>query len=420
MANKTIYVRDEDAWLYERAVAGGEESISAVITRILRSYVTSKDARELEERKEQRVKERVEGILGRSVEMRGSDVHFEPFRGGGRVRVRVDGELLDMESIEEEMYEEILGYLMGEGFWESGDGYVHGRFEKEYGGELQEFRGCVLPTRLGRALTLRRLSMTVEVPDLGDLESGGEHLGDLRELVGLSHGLVVVTGPTGSGKTTTLYSMLKSLSGVKRKVMTVESPVEWCLEGCVQVPVGGAGMGFGAAIRGVLRSDPDVVMVGELRDVETARRCLEMALTGHLVFTVLHAETALGALQRMLDLGLEGYLLRDALRAVIAQKLVRRVCQQCRRESKARGPRGELGPFFRGDGCESCGGVGTRGRTLLMEVMKVGGDLKEALGRGEGLAAAVGEDFVDLYQDGLRKARQGELLLSSLPAPEAS
>lgn len=425
MPNRTIYIKDEDAPLFEDAKTLGGSSISAVITEALRDYVRSARAERREARTEEVSKELADRLLDQAVELGATDIHVEPGRDGGRVRMRIDGRLREVEQISDAVFEPLITEFLSRARLEGGaDDFPSGRFTVVRDGVRQDLRLCALPTALGRCLTLRRLPGDLRIPEPEDLEPDGREAPELRRLAKLSHGLVCCTGPTGSGKTSTLYSMLQCVDRAALKVLTLEDPVEWLIDGCYQVPVKSApGQSFAAAIPAVLSCDPDVVVVNEIRDAETARSCLEMSVTGHLVLTQLHAPTAVGALRRMLELGLPPFLVRDGVSAVIAQRLLRRLCPSCKHEDDSE--TGREGPFYTAPGCERCSGTGYRGRFCVFERLEPGRRLKALLmedpSQAELEACARDEGLRTLPERALERARQGWTSLAEVLAafPEA-
>ena len=231
--------------------------------------------------------------------------------------------------------------------------------------------------------------------------------------------MVLLTGPTGSGKTTTLYAFLKELNQIQRKILTIEDPIEYEMRGITQVQVQPkVGLSFSRGLRSMLRHDPDVMMVGEVRDFETAEVAIRVALTGHLVFSTLHTNDAAGAVTRLLDIGVEPYLVASCINAIIAQRLVRLVCPECKVEARPRkedlralGARGPVPKLYRGAGCERCNGTGYRGRTAIYEIMPMEGPLRELVMRRspaqELRDKAVSRGMVTLRQNGWKKAAQG-------------
>jgi general secretion pathway protein E len=287
-----------------------------------------------------------------------------------------------------------------------------------------DIRVAIMPTQHGESAVIRILPKDRGLLVIEKLGFSPDDESRIRRLLTLPHGLIVITGPTGSGKTTTLATVLSILNEPSRKILTIEDPVEYEIPGVNQSQIKASiGLTFAAALRSFVRQDPDVIMVGEVRDSETAHVAVHAALTGHLVLTTLHTETAAAAVPRLLDLGVEGYLLRSTLRAVIAQRLVRQLCERCSSSKRlteadfAKDPRlGALG-FRAGEvlrepcGCERCGGTGYRGRLGVFEILELTSELRQLIGdKADGLRideAAIQAGMTTMLDDGLAKCRAG-------------
>src|SRR5690242_1979926 len=328
----------------------------------------------------------VNELLEKAVELRATDIHIEPLRSGLTVRMRIDGLLRDVPSAPDVLPQALLSRIK----ILSGLNIAERRLPQDGAARLQvsrttlDVRVATVPTQYGESAVIRLLPKDRGVLDIAKLGLSAPDEAKLKRLLALPHGKIVVTGPTGSGKTTTLATMLTVLNDKTRKILTVEDPVEYELPGVNQSQVKPAiGFTFATALRAFVRQDPDVIMVGEVRDSETAHVAVHAALTGHLVLTTLHTENAAAAVPRLLDLGVEDFLLRSTLRAVIAQRLVRRLCERCRSKKMLRkadfsaDPRYAAVGFDVGDeihepaGCESCGGAGYRGRVGIFEVLEL-------------------------------------------------
>ena len=368
----------------------------------------------------------VNDLMEKAVELRASDIHIEPFRDGLAVRMRVDGLLRATAAPAHVLPQALISrvkILAGLNIAERRlpqDGAARVRVAQA---EI-DLRVATMPTQHGEAAVIRLLPRDrglLDIPKLG-LAPGDEK--KLRTLLDLPHGLIAVTGPTGSGKTTTLATILSALNSPSRKILTIEDPVEYEIPGINQSQVKPAiGLTFAAAMRAFVRQDPDVIMVGEVRDAETASIAVHAALTGHLVLTTLHTETSAAAVPRLIDLGVEAFLLKSTLRAVIAQRLVRVLCDRCK---TARGltpadldadPRLSILGFrtgeatFRPKGCERCGGVGYRGRVGVFEVLDVTGEVRDLIGshsESNALdAAAIKGGMTTMIDDAVAKCRNG-------------
>jgi type IV pilus assembly protein PilB len=263
-----------------------------------------------------------------------------------------------------------------------------GRIQLKYNGRPVDLRVSCLPTSHGESVVLRVLDRSVVNLDLDALGINEKVLEKIRQIINMPNGIFIITGPTGSGKTTTLYSALKEINKVEDKILTAEDPVEYDLEGIVQLPINDAvGMTFAKALRAFLRQDPDVIMLGETRDLESAEMAVQASLTGHLVFTTLHTNDAAGAITRLIDMGVEPFLITSSLIAVLAQRLIRRVCKSCKtafvpsdEDLQLLGlSRSDIGEnkFYYGKGCPVCNGTGYKGRKSILEILMMNPKLNE-------------------------------------------
>ncbi len=361
-------------------------------------------------------------LLREASDIRASDVHLEATRSGSSARFRVDGVLVEAPEPPRHLYHAVVSRLKTIAELDIAerrrpqDGRIHARLEDR---DL-DVRVSTVPTMHGESVVLRLLDRGGRAVTLDELGMPRSTLDGVRELVERPHGLMIVTGPTGSGKTTTLYAALQHRDAAAEKIVTVEDPVEYELSGVTQVPVvRQAGVTFASALRAILRQDPDVVMVGEMRDRETAEIAIQAAMTGHLVLSTLHTNDALGVIPRLLDLGVEDYLIGGTLEGVIAQRLVRRNCAVCavedlpdanRLASLAGRPVGRV-RALRGAGCPECRGTGFRGRMGLFELVRVTDRLRAAIShRGthdELRDAASVEGFTSMRQHGAQLVMEG-------------
>ena len=368
----------------------------------------------------------VNDLMEKAVELRASDIHIEPFRDGLAVRMRVDGLLRATAAPAHVLPQALISRVK----ILAGLNIAERRLPQDGAARLRlaraeiDLRVATMPTQHGESAVIRLLPRDrglLDIPKLG-LAPGDEK--KLRTLLDLPHGLIAVTGPTGSGKTTTLATMLTALNSPSRKILTIEDPVEYEIPGINQSQVKPAiGLTFAAAMRAFVRQDPDVIMVGEVRDAETASIAVHAALTGHLVLTTLHTETSTAAVPRLIDLGVEAFLLKSTLRAVIAQRLVRVLCDRCKtaqgltRADLDADPRLSMLGFRTGDaifgpkGCERCGGVGYRGRVGVFEVLDVTGEVRDLIGshsESSALdAAAMKSGMTTMIDDAVAKCRNG-------------
>jgi len=376
----------------------------------------------------------VDQILLQALRERATDIHFEPFEDEFRVRFRVDG-ILRTASIPKDLRQfqpAVVSRLKVMAELNIAEKRLpqDGRIRIRVGDEELDLRVSVLPTEAGEAVNLRILSRRNILMDMGELGLNDEGLAVFEGLIQKPHGVALLTGPTGSGKTTTLYSCLNRLNGLERKIITVEDPVEYRLKGIVQIEVHPSiGLDFARGLRSILRHDPDVIMVGEIRDTETAEIAIRSALTGHLVFSTLHTNDAAGAVTRLADMGIEPYLVASCLEASIAQRLVRRICPKCREEtdlsaservfvSDHGGEESAEGPFYAGVGCESCRFTGYRGRTAIYEFFVPDEEVRELIVRNEPTRrlrqAAIEHGMRLLLHDGLEKVSDGLTTVSEV------
>jgi general secretion pathway protein E len=368
----------------------------------------------------------VNDLLEKAVELRASDIHIEPFQTGLVVRFRIDGLLRAVAAPPGVLPQAVISRIK----IVANLNIAERRLPQDGAARLRvgrtdiDIRVAIMPMQHGESAVIRILPKDRGLLVVEKLGFGQRDETSLRRLLKLPHGMIVITGPTGSGKTTTLATILSILNEPVRKILTIEDPVEYEIPGVNQAQIKPAiGLTFAAALRSFVRQDPDVIMVGEVRDTETAHVAVHAALTGHLVLTTLHTETAAAAVPRLLDLGVEGYLLRSVLRAVIAQRLVRQLCDHCKsprmltEEEFAEDPRLEAFGFRAGEmlqqpcGCERCGGTGYRGRLGVFELLELTGDLRELIGeKTDGLkidAMAIQAGMTTMLDDGVAKCRAG-------------
>ncbi len=323
-------------------------------------------------------------LLVQAVQEGASDVHIEPFEKEIKVRYRIDGVLYDRTAPPKQMGPAIVSRIKIMANLDIAERRLpqDGRFRIKLLGKEVDFRISILPTAFGEKVVMRILDKSSLNLDLEDLGFDGAGLERFREAIRRPHGMIIVSGPTGSGKTTTLYAALSEINTPNINLVTVEDPIEYQLMRINQVQVNqDIGLTFANGLRSILRQDPDVVMVGEIRDFETADISVKAALTGHLVFTTLHTNDAAGAITRLNDMGIEPFLISSSLILVLAQRLVRKICTSCKEEieidegvlRRAQVPLDAYGDakFYHGRGCKKCGGSGYRGRMSVFEVLKV-------------------------------------------------
>ncbi len=364
-------------------------------------------------------------MLLEAVKHRASDLHVQPYEDRLVVRLRVDGVLHDIFHPPQALQDEIISRIKVMGGMNIAERRLaqDGRATVEVGDRVVDLRIATLPTSFGERAVVRLLDKSIRLYELGELGMPPAVLGSFRRLIRCDHGIVLVTGPTGSGKSTTLYAALGEIDSRRMNVLTLEDPIEYRLEGISQTQVSARrGMTFSSGLRHVLRQDPDIIMVGEIRDGETARMAIQSALTGHLVFSTLHTNDAAGAVARMLDLGVESYLLASSLLAVLAQRLVRRICPACKTahapsatELAALHSAGNglerVSELHRGAGCDECMGTGYRERIGVFELLTVSESVRELIlhsGRASAVkAAAISAGMKSLWADGVAKAAAG-------------
>jgi general secretion pathway protein E len=368
----------------------------------------------------------VNDLLEKAVELRASDIHIEPFHTGLVIRMRIDGLLRPVTAPAGVLPQAMISRIKIIASLNIAERRLpqDGAARLRAGRSDVDIRVAIMPTQHGESAVIRILPKDRGLLVVEKLGFSPRDDVTLRRLLNLPHGMIVITGPTGSGKTTTLATILSILNEPVRKILTIEDPVEYEIPGINQSQIKPAiGLTFAAALRSFVRQDPDVIMVGEVRDSETAHVAVHAALTGHLVLTTLHTETAAAAVPRLLDLGVEGYLLRSTLRAVVAQRLVRQLCEHCKSRKTitetdlTEDPR--LGAFgFRAGeaimvpcGCERCGGLGYRGRLGVFEILELTSELRQLIGeKTDGLKideAAIRAGMTTMLDDGIAKCRAG-------------
>jgi len=367
----------------------------------------------------------VDQLVARAIELRASDIHIEPLPDLLRIRYRVDGMLREADGPPARLAMAVISRVKVLAKLNIAERRLaqDGRISLAVRGQEIDLRVSTTPTIHGESVVLRILDQRAMVLDFGTLGLGIELIGRWEQALARPHGIVLVTGPTGSGKTTTLYASLSTLNTSDRKILTIEDPVEYQLPGINQVQVKPQiGLTFASALRSFLRQDPDVMLVGEIRDLETAQTAVQASLTGHLILASLHTNDAPSAITRLLDMGVEDYLLTSTLSAIAGQRLVRTLCPECKVEypadpdlierlGLAAAIAGEPVRLWRPVGCPECGGAGFHGRTTIFELLVVSDTIRHlVLERAEARAiqaAAVAEGMVTMYQDGLKKALSG-------------
>ncbi len=331
-------------------------------------------------------------VLQQAIRDKASDIHFEPFEDQFRIRYRIDGALYEMAPPPKNLATPVISRIKVLSNLNIAERRIpqDGRIKMTIAGRPVDLRVSTLPTQYGESVVLRVLDKSVVNLDLENLSMPEDILESIRTLVSRPNGIFIVTGPTGSGKTTTLYSALREVNTVDVKILTAEDPVEYEIDGIMQVAINHqVGLNFAAVLRSFLRQDPDTIMVGEIRDLETAQIAVQASLTGHVVLSTLHTNDAAGAVTRLIDMGLEPFLISASLEGILAQRLVRRICSACR---TAYEPDHELievlaadpleiadKSFFYGKGCPECNQTGYKGRQGLFEMMQITDSLRELI-----------------------------------------
>ena len=367
----------------------------------------------------------VDLILYQAIQDRASDIHFEPFENEFKIRYRVDGALYEMSPPPRHLALPVISRLKVMANMNIAERRLpqDGRIQKHIAGRNVDLRVSTLPTQFGESLVLRVLDRSIVNLDLEALGMPDYIYNFLLEMIERPNGIFIATGPTGSGKTTTLYSCLRKVNTIDSKLLTAEEPVEYDLEGIVQVPVNDAiGLTFARVLRSFLRQDPDRIMVGETRDLETAQIAIQASLTGHLVFTTLHTNDAPGAITRLIDMGVEPFLISSTLEAVLGQRLLRSICRQCRTTyTPGETLLAELGisrqdignkQFFYGKGCDACNNTGYKGRKGIYELLRLTDPIRELINERAPTVTlkqkAVELGMVTMRQDGLRSIFAGD------------
>lgn len=373
----------------------------------------------------------VDLVMHQAIKERASDIHFEPFEREFKIRYRVDGALYEMAPPPVHLATSIISRVKVMANMNIAERRIpqDGRIMTNVGGKAVDMRVNSLPTQHGESVVLRvldRSSIQLELSDLGMNEPLRNYI---EETIHKPNGIFIVTGPTGAGKTTTLYACLRKINTIDTKLLTAEDPVEYELDGIMQVPVNDAvGLTFAKALRAFLRQDPDRIMVGEMRDLETAQIAIQASLTGHLVLSTLHTNDSAGAVTRLVDMGVEPFLVSATLEGVLAQRLLRTICKSCKSPyepslhilNQLNLSREDIGGkhFFTGAGCSTCGGSGYKGRRGIYELLDCTDPIRELItGRAPSLVLrqkAIELGMVTLREDGLRAIYDGETTIEEV------
>ncbi len=371
----------------------------------------------------------VNSVLFQAVRQRASDIHFESFERGLVVRYRIDGVLYPVLTPPKHLQASIIARLKIMAGLNIAEKRLpqDGRFAIRTAGKDVDLRVSVLPTSHGERVVLRLLEKENRLLNLSEMGFSKERLAVIHQLIQLAHGIILVTGPTGSGKTTTLYAALTHINSPDKNIITVEDPVEYQLLGVGQMQVNPKiNLTFAAGLRSILRQDPDVIMIGEIRDRETAEIAIHASLTGHLVFSTLHTNDAASAATRLIDMGIEPFLVASSVVAVLAQRLLRRICPDCKRPYRANEdelsrldlPPGSAVTLYRGAGCAACSQTGYRGRIGIFELMVLDDDIRRLIGGKADSTAikqtAIAKGMVTLKQEGAERVIQGQTTLEEV------
>jgi general secretion pathway protein E len=359
-------------------------------------------------------------ILTQALRRQASDIHIEPYLKEIKVRFRIDGVLYEIFSLPKKFHAHIVSRLKIMASLDIAEKRVpqDGRIKIKVGNKLVDIRVSIIPMAFGERIVLRLLDKSTTLLGLSEMGMTGTKLTDFGKLITKNNGILLVSGPTGSGKTTTLYAALTKINSHEKNIITIEDPIEYELKGVGQIQVNPkTELTFARGLRSILRHDPDIIMVGEIRDLETVEIAIQASLTGHLVFSTLHTNDASGALTRLMDMGVEPFLIASSLLAVMAQRLVRTICPLCKEPLQpGEGVLKDLGfeedlILYHGRGCPECMHSGYKGRTGIFELLKMDNDVRGLVTSGADAVTikgtAMGKGMTSLYQDGLLKVKEG-------------
>ncbi len=370
-------------------------------------------------------------VLLLAIKDHASDIHFEPFEDEFRIRIKSEGVLYEMVPPPRHLAFAITTRVKVMADLDIAERRMpqDGRIELMVGGHPVDLRVSVLPTMFGESTVMRVLDRSVVDLSLDNVGMDEITMANFRKAIDRPNGIVLVTGPTGSGKTTTLYSSLSELNDIKEKIITTEDPVEYDIDGIIQIPIDtGAGVTFASCLRAILRQDPDIILVGEIRDLETAEIAIQAALTGHLVFSTLHTNDAPSTVTRLTDMGIQPFMICATVEAILAQRLVRRICTKCREKTRVNTDLlMELGmtredvdeaEYFKGTGCENCNNTGYKGRIALFELMVVNDAIREMIMANDSTDdlrnKAQADGMITLRDYGMSVAREGVTTLDEI------
>ncbi|MEY2852383.1 MAG: hypothetical protein RL549_1082 [Verrucomicrobiota bacterium] len=419
--------------LVERYYGAAETNIEELISELEKSPASALETEgvDLNEAGSAPIVKYVNTVIARAIQAKASDIHFEPFEKEFKIRYRVDGALYEMAPPPRRLAVPLTSRIKVMANLNIAERRVpqDGRIQTLLEGRNVDLRVSTLPTQYGESVVLRVLDRSVVNLDLEKLGIPKDIFDYICDAIEKPNGIFIVTGPTGSGKTTTLYSCLGRVNTIDTKILTVEDPVEYELEGIIQVPANeGIGLTFARALRAFLRQDPDKILVGETRDLETAQIAIQASLTGHLVMTSLHTNDASGAVTRLLDMGVEPFLMAATMEGILAQRLLRRICKDCRTPFRPKEDvlaqigltPSEVGdrPFYFGKGCDTCNGTGYRGRVGIYELLDIREPIRQLINerapsvviRQKGIELGM----TTLRQDGIRNILEGNTTLEEV------
>ena len=383
----------------------------------------------LDETSEAPIIKLVNHIFSQAVKSQASDIHIEPYQQHLQVRFRLDGVLHNVLSPPRRLHAAIVSRIKVMARLDIAEKRLpqDGRTEVKIGERLVDVRVSSLPTAFGERVVLRLLEKSGKLLSMEEIGLTAAALAEMKRLLHLSHGIILVTGPTGSGKTTSLYAALSSINSPDKNILTIEDPIEYQLDGIGQMQVNPKiNLTFSSGLRSMVRQDPDVILVGEIRDRETADIAIHAALTGHLVFSTLHTNDSASAVTRLTDMGIEPFLVSTAVQAIIAQRLVRLLCTHCKEAyepeeaqwAELRSSREVTGPIFRADGCEKCLETGYRGRTGIYEFLPLSEAIKGLVLKTSDAnqinKVARAEGMANLREDGINKVMEGRTTISEV------
>ncbi len=404
------------------------ESLKIYVEEVIQDLKSTSDS---DDEESPAVLKLIDLILKSSIVAGASDIHIEVTEKNCIVRDRVDGMLQQRFIFDKIVFGPLASRIKLLSNLDIAERRKpqDGRFSATVADKAFDFRVSTLPTLIGESIVMRILDKSKTLITLEDMGMNDVNYNRFKEGISTPYGIVLVTGPTGSGKTTTLYASLNAIKSVKDKIITVEDPVEYQMNGIQQVQVNNsAGLTFASALRSILRQDPDKIMIGEIRDAETLRIAIQAAMTGHLVLSTLHTNDAISAIYRMIDMGIESYLVSGSLVAIQAQRLVRKICPHCKEEITIGGsilseiqeyiPKDRKIQFYKGKGCKLCYNTGYKGREMISEVLTVSNEMARMVAneasKEELIKQADAEGFISMFEDGIGKALDGKTTIDEI------